>query len=75
MRFQFLTTATIKFRIVFRDVLPCKIIVDNYFTRQYIPEYNSELDSWFFLYFSIQTTRYDTSHDSQAYKGLIWHYC
>jgi hypothetical protein len=41
------------FRIVFWDVLPCKIIVvqavrssetsvDNYFTRQYIPEDNSE---------------------------------
>jgi hypothetical protein len=39
-------------RIVFWDVLPCKIIVeavrtsetsvDNYFTRQYIPEDNSE---------------------------------
>jgi hypothetical protein len=52
-----------KFRIVFWDVLPCKIMiiirdesslmmeaartsetsVDNYFTRQYIPEDNSEL--------------------------------
>jgi hypothetical protein len=35
-----------KFRIVFWDVLPCKIIVDrrfNYFTLQYIPEDNSEL--------------------------------
>jgi hypothetical protein len=30
------------FRIVFWDVLLCKIIVDNYFTRQYIPEDNSE---------------------------------
>jgi hypothetical protein len=43
------------FRIVFWDVLPCKIIslmmeavrtsetsVDNHFTRQYIPEDNSE---------------------------------
>jgi hypothetical protein len=30
------------FRIVFWDVLPCKIIVDNYLTRQYIPEDNSE---------------------------------
>jgi hypothetical protein len=39
------------FRIVFWDVLPCKIMeavrtsetsVDNYFTRQYIPEDNSE---------------------------------
>jgi hypothetical protein len=30
------------FRIVIWDVLPCKIIVDNYFTRQYIPEDNSE---------------------------------
>jgi hypothetical protein len=32
----------IMFRIVFWDVLPCKIIVDKYFTRQYIPEDNSE---------------------------------
>jgi hypothetical protein len=46
-----------KFRIVFSDVLPCKIIStdvsevrvasetpgNNYFTRQYIPEDNSEL--------------------------------
>jgi hypothetical protein len=43
-----------KFRIVFWDVLPCKIIemmeaartsetsVDNYFTRRYVPEDNSE---------------------------------
>jgi hypothetical protein len=30
------------FRIVFWDVLPCKMKVDNYFTRQYIPEDNSE---------------------------------
>jgi hypothetical protein len=72
-RFQVLTAASRKFRIVFWDVLPCKIIVDrrfrgtcclhhqvlwwslimeaartsetsvdNYFTRQYIPEDNSE---------------------------------
>jgi hypothetical protein len=27
-----------KFRFVFWDVAPCKIIVDNYFTRQYIPK-------------------------------------
>jgi hypothetical protein len=32
-----------KFRIVFWDVLPSKIIVDNYFTRKYVPEDNSEL--------------------------------
>jgi hypothetical protein len=55
-----------KFRIVFWDVLPCKIIVDrrfrgtcclhhpltesdNYFTRQWIPEDNSE-NVW--VYFS-----------------------
>jgi hypothetical protein len=31
-----------KFRFVFWDVLPCKITVNNYFTRQYIPEDNSE---------------------------------
>jgi hypothetical protein len=30
------------FRIVFWDVLPCKMIVDNHFTLQYIPEDNSE---------------------------------
>jgi hypothetical protein len=33
------------FRIVFWDVLPCKMIVDHFvdhFTRQYIPEDNSE---------------------------------
>jgi hypothetical protein len=30
------------FRIVFWDVLPCRITVDNYFTRQYIPKDNSE---------------------------------
>jgi hypothetical protein len=28
----------ILFRNVFWDALPCKIIVDNYFTQQYIPE-------------------------------------
>jgi hypothetical protein len=72
VRFQVLTAASMKFRIVFWDVLPCKIIVDrrfigtyclhhqgsnlmmeavrtsetsvdNYFTRQYIPDENSEL--------------------------------
>jgi hypothetical protein len=30
------------FRIVFWDILPCKVIVDYHFTRQYIPEDNSE---------------------------------
>jgi hypothetical protein len=73
LRFQVLTAASMKFRIVFWDILLCKIIVDrrlkgtcclhhqgrssqmmkasltsetsvdNYFTRQYIPEDNSEL--------------------------------
>jgi hypothetical protein len=53
VRFQVLTATSMKFRFVFWDVLPCKIIVDalmmeaartsetsvyNYFTRQYIPE-------------------------------------
>jgi hypothetical protein len=72
-RFQVLTTARMKFRFVFWDILPCKVIVDrrfrgtcclrhqsegalmieaartsemlvdNYFTRQYIPEDKSEL--------------------------------
>jgi hypothetical protein len=61
VRFQVLTAASMKFRIVFWDVLPCKIIVgrrfrgtcclhhqsvNNYFTRQYIPEDNSE--RWLF---------------------------
>jgi hypothetical protein len=68
VRFQVLTAASMKFRFVLSDVLPCKIIVerrfrgtcclphrpgyggstsvtsaDNYFTRQYIPEYKYEL--------------------------------
>jgi hypothetical protein len=52
VRFQVLMVAGMKFRFVFWDVLPCKIIVnlmmeaahtsetsvDNYFTWQYIPE-------------------------------------
>jgi hypothetical protein len=54
VRFQVLTAASKMFRIVFWDVLPCKIVViaeavrtpetsvGNYFTRQYIPEDNSE---------------------------------
>jgi hypothetical protein len=37
-----LSTALFLFRIVFWDVLTCKMIVDNHFTRQYIPEDNSE---------------------------------
>jgi hypothetical protein len=47
VRFQVLTAASMMFRIVFWDVLPRKKIVDqrcidNHFTRQYIPEDNSE---------------------------------
>jgi hypothetical protein len=59
VRFQVLTAVSMMFRIVFWDVLPCKMIVDhsslmmeavrtsetsvdNHFTRQYIPEDNSE---------------------------------
>jgi len=38
VRFQVLTAASMKFRIVFWDVLPCKIIVDRRFRwRQYVP--------------------------------------
>jgi hypothetical protein len=48
MRFQVLAAASMKFRIVFWDVLPCKIIVD--LTRQYIPEDNSELKTGNILY-------------------------
>jgi hypothetical protein len=42
VRFQVLTAASMMFRVVFWDILPCKMIVDNHFTRQYIPEDNSE---------------------------------
>jgi hypothetical protein len=38
-----------KFRIFFWDEMPCKIIVDNYFTRQYIPEENSELVNYIYI--------------------------
>jgi hypothetical protein len=40
--FKLRTSRAEVFRIAFWDVLPCKISVDNYFTRQYIPEDNSE---------------------------------
>jgi len=48
VRFQVLTAASMKFRIVFWDgmmeaVRTSETSVDNYFTRQYIPEDNSEL--------------------------------
>jgi hypothetical protein len=60
VRFRVLTAASMKFRFVLWDILPCNIIVDrrfdlmmeaahtsetlvdNYFTRQYIPEDKSE---------------------------------
>jgi hypothetical protein len=51
VRFQVLTAASMMFRIVFWDVLPCKMMeavrtsetsVENHFTRQYIPEDNSK---------------------------------
>jgi hypothetical protein len=42
VRFQVLTAASMMFRAVFWVVLPCKIIVDNHFTRQYNPEDSSE---------------------------------
>jgi hypothetical protein len=44
VRFQVLTAASMKFRIVFWEVLPSKVILENYFTLQYIPEDNSELN-------------------------------
>jgi hypothetical protein len=74
VRFKVLTAASMKFRFVFWDVLPRKMIVDrrfrgmrclhqgalmmgaartsetsvdNYFTRQYIPEDKSELHGKF----------------------------
>jgi hypothetical protein len=64
VRFQVLTAVSVKFRFVFWDVLPCKIIVilmmeaartsetlvNNYFTLQYIPEDKFELHfSWLFF--------------------------
>jgi hypothetical protein len=67
VRFQVLTAASMMFRVVFWDVLPCKIIVDsslmmeavrtsetsvdNYFTRQYNPEDNSEHHCYYFVIF------------------------
>jgi hypothetical protein len=55
VKFQVLTAASMMFRVVFWDILLCKIIVyrrfrgaysetsvDNHFTLQYIPEDNSE---------------------------------
>jgi hypothetical protein len=42
VRFQVLTAASMMFWAVFWVVLPCKMIVDNHFTRQYNPEDSSE---------------------------------
>jgi hypothetical protein len=45
VRFQVLTAASMMFRFDFWDILPCRTSetsVDNHFTRQYIPEDNSE---------------------------------
>jgi hypothetical protein len=48
VRFQVLTAAGMMFRIVFWDILQMEAVrtsetsVDNHFTRQYIPEDNSE---------------------------------
>jgi hypothetical protein len=52
VRFKVLTAASMMFRVVFWDILPCKMIVDRrfrgayclHFTQQYIPEDNSEHD-------------------------------
>jgi hypothetical protein len=70
VRFQVLTAASMMFRVVFWDILPCKMIVpdypipsslmmeavrtsetsvDNHFTRQYIPEDNSEQNTPYIL--------------------------
>jgi hypothetical protein len=54
VRFQVLTAASMKFRFVFWDVLRCKTIVDNYFTRQYIPEDKPEI-SYRFAPYEFQT--------------------
>jgi hypothetical protein len=45
VRFQVLTAASMKFRFVFWDVLPCKIIVDRRFRGTCIPEDKSELNA------------------------------
>jgi hypothetical protein len=42
VRFQVLTAASMMFRAVFWVILPCKMIVDRRFTRQYNPEDSSE---------------------------------
>jgi hypothetical protein len=51
------------FRVVFWDVLPCKMIVDNYFTRQYIPEDNSETNFFLapFLYYAYFQSYWDSN--------------
>jgi hypothetical protein len=55
---------TLKFRFVFWDVLPCKITpVDNYFTRQYIPEDKSELHTR--RSENLKSYKYDLDHVSR----------
>jgi hypothetical protein len=55
MRFQVLTATSMMFRIVFRD--------DSHFTRQYIPEDNSENDNNLFVT--------SVSELSLAFNGFI----
>jgi hypothetical protein len=44
VRYQVLTATSMMFRVVLWIILPCKMIIDNHFTRQYNPEDNSEQD-------------------------------
>jgi hypothetical protein len=50
LRFQVHTAASMMFRAVFWVILPCKIIVDHHFTRQYNPEDSSEHHFHIFFY-------------------------
>jgi hypothetical protein len=45
VRFQVLTAASMKFRIVFWDVLPCKLIVDRRFRGTYCLHHQGCIDS------------------------------
>jgi hypothetical protein len=67
VRFQVLMAASMMFRAVFWVVLPCKMIVDNNFTRQYNPEDSSEQSD---TYITAQTGRFHMKSVSPIREAL-----
>jgi hypothetical protein len=75
MRFQVLTAASMMFRVVFWVILPCKIIVDRRFRRQF---WTSHCICQYVIFFnhnssSINTTNYEAPHCATSSIILLLH--